>query len=185
MRSLDDIARILAAEPVIVSVLAAVEALSIDDCWVGAGLVRNAVWDHLHGRPVGLVAGSDIDVVYCDPADAGMARDLAIEARLAASHPALPWSVHNQARMHAANGDPPYRDVADAIRCWPETATAVAARLSEGTVALLAPHGVGDLLGLIVRPTPVFVRKPAAWQARRAEKAWLQRWPRLCEVGGS
>jgi len=40
---------------------------------------------------------------------------------------------------------PPYWNVFDAVRCWPETATAIAARIEGGRVEILAPHGVGDL----------------------------------------
>ena len=81
--------------------------------------------------------------------------------------------------MHSRNGDPPYRDTADAIRCWPETATAIAARLLGEHVEILAPHGIGDLLGLIVRPTPVFVNKMEIYRARQEQKKWSERWPKL------
>lgn len=179
MQHPDEIARFLAQKPDIVRLLAVVEALGIEDCWIGAGLIRNAVWDHLHGFPPGPVAGSDVDVVYCDPCDASPSRDLSVERELLARHPHVPWSVHNQARMHLANGDPPYQDVADAIRCWPETATAVAARIRGGRVEILAPHGLEDLIAMIVRPTPVFSRKMPAYRARVAQKNWARRWPHL------
>jgi len=65
-----------------------------------------------------------IDVVYCDHADARLERDLLIENYLIEQFPHIPWSVHNQGRMHYRNGDPPYRSTEDAIRRWPETATA-------------------------------------------------------------
>lgn len=29
-----------------------VRSLALPDCWIGAGFVRNAVWDHLHGRAI-------------------------------------------------------------------------------------------------------------------------------------
>ncbi len=182
MHSDDDIAAFLARQPHVLAALTAVGTIAMDDCWVGAGLIRNAVWDHLHGRPVRLVPDSDVDVVYCAPERTDPAADLAIEGRLLALLPGIPWSVRNQARMHAANGDPPYRDVADAIRCWPETATAIAARLRDGRVELLAPHGCGDLLAMIVRPTPAFSRKMDVFEARQARKNWRARWPLLSYV---
>jgi uncharacterized protein len=183
MKTLDDIAKFLERQRHIVVLLTAVEELGIDDCWVGAGLIRNAVWNHLHGFPTDPVPGSDVDVVYCDPSDASLTRDLSIEARLRAKNPQVPWSVHNQSRMHVRNGDPPYRSVFDAIRCWPETATAIAARIEGSHVEVLAPHGVGDLVGLIVRPTPTSASKMPAYQKRRGEKDWKQRWPNLRFVG--
>jgi hypothetical protein len=179
MQNPEEMAEFLGRQPHIMKLLTAVEELGIADCWVGAGLIRNVVWNHLHGFPTDPVPGSDVDVVYCDSINASLARDLSIEVRLGAKYPDVPWSVHNQARMHTANGDAPYRDVADAIRCWPETATAVAARIDHGRVKVLAPCGIDDLVGLIVRPTPAFTRKMAIYQKRVAEKAWRKRWPNL------
>ena len=65
------------------------------------------------------------------------------------------------------------------IAHWPETATAVAARLDPGGVEILAPHGLADLLALVARPTPAHRADPAAMLARIAAKSWLTRWPRL------
>src|SRR4051794_16068911 len=48
----------------IVSILKQVVALSIEDCWVGAGVIRNAIWNHLHGRSVDLLLDTDVDVAY-------------------------------------------------------------------------------------------------------------------------
>jgi hypothetical protein len=58
-----------------------------------------------------------------------------------------------------------------------------AARIEGGHVEVLAPHGVGDLVGLIVRPTSRFACKMSAYQKRIAEKDWKQRWPNLKFVG--
>ena len=76
--------------------------------------------------------------MFSDRADAGAARDRAVEAILVARAPDVPWSVKNQSRMHVGNGVPPYVDTADAVARWPEDATAVAARWSNGAVELLA-----------------------------------------------
>ena len=179
MQSPDDIARFLWRLPQILRLLAAVEALAMEDCWIGAGVIRNAVWNHLHGFAIDEVPGGDVDVVYCNASDRSRASDLALEGRLRAKLLDVPWSVHNQARMHVANGDPPYRDVADAMRCWPETATAIAARKRGGDVEVLAPFGIADLVGLVVRPTPTFARKLSAYRDRISKKNWSQRWPRL------
>jgi hypothetical protein len=156
-----------------------VAALDIPDCWIGAGLIRNAVWDHLHGVEPEAIAGSDVDVVYCDPGRTNINHDLGIEARLIAANPAVAWSVHNQARMHERNGDEPYRNAEDAISRWPETATAIAARLLGDRMDVIAPHGVDDLLGLIVRPTPAFRHRLEQFRSRIAAKDWARRWPLL------
>jgi hypothetical protein len=179
MRSSLELAEFLQCQPLILSILQRVEALSIEDCWVGAGLIRNAVWDHLHGRSVALLLDSDVDVAYWDPGYASPERDSAIEKHLFEEYADIPWSVHNQARMHERNGDAPYRNIEDAIRCWPETATAIAARVSGAGVEVLAPHGVHDLVNLIVRPTPAFAQKQSIYRARISSKDWTRRWPGL------
>jgi hypothetical protein len=179
MQSRPEIAKFLECQPLILSILKQVEALAIEDCWVGAGLIRNAIWNHLHGRSVELLLDSDVDVVYWNPDDATPERDIAIQKHLFQEYADIPWSVHNQARMHERNGDAPYRNTEDAIRCWPETATAIAARLSGTHVEVLAPHGVEDLVNLIVRPTPAFARKQSIYSARISSKDWARRWPGL------
>lgn len=184
MDSRDDIAILLGGQSHIVALLRPVAALGISDCWVGAGVIRNAVWDYLHGIPAEPLVESDVDVVYCDHSDAGLERDLAIEGRLRDEFPNVPWSVHNQARMHERNGDAPYRNTEEAIRRWPETATAVAARLLGDNVEVIAPYGIGDLVAMIVRPTPAFAHKLPVYRNRLASKNWARRWPMLRFIDG-
>jgi len=81
--------------------------------------------------------------------------------------------------MHLQNGDPPYLNTADALRHWPETCTAIAARSLDGRIELLAPFGIDDLVSLVVRPTPTFADKIEVYRARIASKAWQVRWPKL------
>ena len=157
--------------------LAAVEALDLPDCWVGAGFVRAAVWDHLHGSAAS-AQDSDVDVVWFDPARASPDVDRALEAVLAASHATVSWSVKNQARMHVRNGDPPYASTEDAVRHWPETATAVAVRRTADRLDVLAPFGLADLFAMLIRPTPAFSgdRLPR-FHRRVHDKRWQERWP--------
>lgn len=81
--------------------------------------------------------------------------------------------------MHARNGHAPYADTADALWHWPETATAVAARTRAGRIEVLAPHGLADLLGLVVRPGPAYAHRPEVVRRRVHEKGWMRRWPGL------
>ena len=182
MQDVGDITALIERHPEMMRRLHVVQGLSLPDCWIGAGFVRNAVWDVLHDRPVDCGALNDVDVVYLDRSDASPERDRAIEAKLGARLAGVPWSVKDQARMHTRNGEAPYLDTAYAISRWPETATAIAARLSNGRVELLAPHGVGDLLGLIVRPTPAFSARRDQVAQRVAAKNWRARWPGLTSV---
>lgn len=184
MQDASDIIALVERHGGMMRLLHAVQALGLPDCWIGGGFVRNAVWDVLHGRAVDCDTLNDVDVVHFDRMDAHPARDRAIEAELASRIPGIPWSVKNQARMHERNGQAPYLDTADAMSRWPETATAVGVRLSNGRVELLAPHGVGDLLGMIVRPTPAFSARGDEVLRRVGEKHWRARWPKLSIVDG-
>lgn len=145
--------------------------------WIGAGFLRNAVWDALSGRAPDIGGLADLDVIFHDQAHPEPAADAAWQARLVQAL-ALPWSVTNQARMHGRNGHARYGDVEDAIAHWPETATAIAVRL-QGEVELLAPHGLDDLLAMILRPTPAFALRREVIMERATQKGWFSRWPRL------
>lgn len=174
----EDIAALCRDDPGMRAALEAVAAHGPPDAWIGAGFLRNAVWDVLHGRQPDVAGLADLDVVFHDAANPDPAVDAAWEARLRGVL-ALPWSVTNQARMHGRNGHAPFTGVADAITHWPETATAVAVRMEGGELRLLAPHGWGDLLGMVVRPTHAFAERPEVVAQRMEKKGWLKRWPRL------
>jgi hypothetical protein len=103
------------------------------------------------------------------------------EAALRVAAPSIAWSVKNQARMHIRNGDLPYASATDAMRCWPETATAVAVRRDgfDGC-EIAAPFGLDDLLNLILRPSPRFSReKRGVYEDRLRTKGWTTAWPLL------
>lgn len=159
-------------------ILSNVAALGLPDGWVGAGFVRNAVWDdfHQYRRPTPL---ADVDVVYFDAAAPHLESDQRYEAMLRACAPDVPWSVKNQARMHLRNRDQPYESTAHALTCWPETCTAVAARLGPAGLEILAPLGLRDLIQLVVRPTAHFRTKLDLYRERVNAKNWPERWPRL------
>jgi hypothetical protein len=187
LRNEVDIAALLAGEPRMRKVLDAVAGLGLPDTWVTAGFIRNAVWNALHGRDPGDPADlADVDVLFFDSTNLSAERERTVETALASFLPSIPWSARNQARMHLRNGDLPYSDTADALRYWLETATAVAARLRDGKIELLAPYGVNDLLGIVLRPTPPTAARPrkmAEYRARVHDKGWLARWPGLVVHG--
>lgn len=159
--------------------LAAVAALKLPDCWIGAGFVRDAVGDHLHGRASTFPA-TDVDVVWFAPERADAQADRDIEQRLRARASQFQWSVKNQARMHRRNGDLPYRSTADAMRHWHETATAVTARFDDRTIDICAPLSFEDLFALRLRPTPAFANeKWPIFQERLSSKRWSERYPML------
>ncbi|MCA3418527.1 MAG: nucleotidyltransferase family protein [Roseomonas sp.] len=178
-----DIADFIMHNPRMTHCLAVLATHGPADAWIGAGFVRNAVWDHLSGQDTEALPPADLDVVFHDPFNLAAEQDAAFEGALCTAAPYLPWSVRNQARMHERNGHRPYRDVADALAHWPETATAIAARLGRNGVEILAPFGVADVLGMILRPTPAFRTKPEVVRARIEAKGWRRRWPKLHVIG--
>jgi len=156
--------------------------LGLNDWCLGAGFVRNLVWDRLQGyaSPTPL---NDIDVIHFDPQRAEAERDRMLEARLQQWLP-QPWSVKNQARMHLRSGRTPYLNSEDAISFWTELETAVGARLNaDDSIQLIAPFGLERLFD----GTITFNAKNGdvqAFEQRVADKGWLQRWPRLRQVRG-
>ena len=161
-----------------VDVVEFLSELALPDCWAAAGIVRNTVWDVLHGRSTWTVL-HDVDIAYFDVDDISASRDREIEKRLAKKFPRLLFSAKNQARMHLRNKHSPYVDSLDAIRHWTETCTAVGISFHDGDWEILAPCGLDDLLKLIVRPTLYNSHYVDLVLSRTRQKRWLETWPML------
>jgi uncharacterized protein len=173
--------------PWLMRVLAAVRSLGLPEGAVGAGAVRTAVWNQLHGFTE-TPALRDVDVAYFDPRDISKARDDAQLARLQELEPDFPWEITNQAAIHQwltdASGAPvpPFRSLAEAVASWPETATCVAVRLNtDDSIGVIAPLGLEDLFDMVVRRNPARVGVEA-FRKRVAQKRFTERWPKVCVV---
>lgn len=164
------------------SLLKAVKSADLRDGWICAGFVRSKIWDTLHGfnerTPL-----PDIDVIYFDDKNIGEDEEKEIENNLIIMYPGIPWSVKNEARMHLRNSVEPYTSSCDAVGKFPETATALGVKLdSRNKVILLAPHGVEDVINLIVKPTPYFEadkERLAVYENRVRNKNWQLIWKQL------
>jgi hypothetical protein len=175
----DEIAELVSSDDGMMDVLGVAATLALPNWLIGAGFLRNKVWDHLHGRR-GPSSARDIDLAYFDPSEQHDEKSL--EARLAELRPSLKWDVKNQATVHHWNGERPCGSVIEALSRWPETATAVGVTLQHGRPALIAPWGIADLTNLVVRPTPAFMESEAKRdrvRTRFREKRWQEMWPRL------
>ncbi len=175
----------LKSDPLRMECLRLVRDLNLQDCWIAAGFIRNFIWDQLNQIPLPAVK-SDIDVIYFDPQDTRQKSEKAIENELEAKLPTASqllgeWSVKNQARMHLVNRDRPYRNCEDALKHWPETVTAIAARINRNDeIELLAPFSLDDLYNQIIRPCPHFEQhKLFEFKVRQDKKCWKERWPNL------
>jgi hypothetical protein len=162
--------------------LVAGREVNAPDWVIGAGAIRDLVFEDLHGRRA--APPRDIDYAFYDAVDLSVEREEFIEAELRKRCPTLPFEARNQARVHLWYeqhfGDPiaPYRSIEHAVSTWPETATAVACRLLAGDrVEVLAPLGLGDLFAGVLRRNPAQVT-PAIFQERLAGRPDLAtRWP--------
>ncbi|WP_437888750.1 nucleotidyltransferase family protein [Phytobacter sp. V91] len=171
---------LLLDDPIRMKALCAIQSLKLNDGWIGAGFVRDAVWDHLHGYKQVQISG-DVDVVWFDSERCNPAHDSDLEERLCQRFPEFDFSVKNQARMHQRNGNLPYLSTENALLYWPETATAIAVRIGETNfLEIIAPYGLDDLFELRLRPTPPFEReKLNIFRQRVARKGWMERYPKL------
>jgi hypothetical protein len=172
------------ATPWFMQALAHVRALHLSAWCVGAGAVRNLVWDalHAHAAPSTL---ADIDVAFFDASDLSPARDAALQDRLSAASPGTPWEVTNQAGVHLwferhfGHAVAPLRSLDEAVASWPEYATAVGLWLDAADcLHVIAPYGLDDLFGMVVRRNPARASL-ATYRERVASKRYAQRWPRV------
>jgi len=179
MQSESDISEILARDSWRMDVLRAAERLDLPDWWIGAGFLRNLVWNTIEGKPSETTR--DVDLVYFDSKNAQPEQDWAYDEKMKLEYPFADWEVRNQARMHYVNNFMPYNSTADGIAHWVETATCVAVKLNDGKFQYLFCHGTADLFGLIARPigdfkTPELIYK---FRNRVEKKLWKQKWPHL------
>ena len=162
--------------------LAAVASLKLKSWCIGAGAVRNLVWDRLHDyeEPSEL---ADVDVAYFDADDIRSHSEIALQATLHANFPGVPWEVTNQAAVHtwfeAYFGHPvlPLRSLEEAVASWPEYATSVGVTLNANSrVEVIAPLGLVDLFSIRVRRNPTRVSLDT-YRQRTLRKQYRQRWP--------
>jgi uncharacterized protein len=174
--------RLIRASEWFMRVLRAARVCGAPDCWVGGGVLRDLVWDQLHG---GFVPErvKDVDVAFFDPTDLRPERDRAVEDELVRLLPGVRWDAKNQAAVHLwyqrhfGLEVQPLTSAADGVGTWPETATAVAMRLAaDGRLAIVAPCGLSDLLDGVCRRNP---RRVSVEEFRRRVRAKrvADRWP--------
>lgn len=177
MLTKEEIIKIIENDPFKMKVLKEVQSLNLPDWLIGAGFVRNTIWDNLHGHETPM---TDIDVVYFDPSDLSEETETKYENKLRENID-TDWSVTNQARMARINNqDKNYSSTEDAISHWPETATAIGVTLTEdGKLRLIAPYGIDDLSSLTLRMSSKFGDGYDAFKARIEKKQWLAKWPKL------
>lgn len=173
-----DILNLIKKDEWMMSVLKMAEELNFPDWVIGAGFVRNKVWDYLHDFSNLKVDTNDIDMVYFDPKGNNKKADEQLSQRLR-KQTGIDWEIKNQFYMHKKNGIFPYKSTEDALSRWPETATGLGVSLENGNLKLLTPYGIDDLVNLIVRPCPKFSGGLKEVKERVKKKQWFEKWPKL------
>jgi len=175
-----DILDLIRQDRWMMGVLQTAQELSLPDWMIGAGFVRNKIWDCLHGYENTEVQTADIDLIYFD------SKDLSEEQEKKYDHELtkvlnINWSTKNQARMHEKhNRMEQYKNTEEALSEWVETPTCVAVRLEDNDIlSLFAPHGIDDLVNLVVRPSPTFINDLEIFWKRIKSKDWERKWPKL------
>jgi hypothetical protein len=184
----DRLGRLVRSTPWLLEALRAARDVDPPDWLVGGGVLRDLVWDHLHGRPEPALP-RDIDLAFFDPTRLDPARDAEVEQALRARLPGVPWDAKNQAAVHTWYGRvfggevAPLTSSADGVATWPETATAVAVRLhDDDRIQVVAPCGLDDLFGLVCRRNPRRV-SVEHYRRRVRDKRIADRWPRVAIIG--
>jgi uncharacterized protein len=164
--------------------LRAGKSLGLRSWCIGAGAVRNLVWDHLHGFKEA-TKPDDVDLVFYEASNLSRELEQLLESKLKAAEPAVGWEVVNQASVHqwlsqsTGKTARPFQSLAEGIASWPEVATCVGLSLSASEkVEVIAPHGLADLFDLVVRWNPERVPKEV-YLKRVAKKRFSERWPRV------
>lgn len=178
-RSEEDITRLLEKDAWRMDVLKAAAELDLPDWWIGAGFLRNAIWDAMEGKDS--PPTRDVDLVYFDAANTDREIDWVYDEKMKVDYPFADWEVRNQARMHYVNDFDPFTSTTDGIAHWVETATCVATKLEDGKLKYVFCHGTDDLFGLVARPVERFKQEDMLplFYARIEKKQWREKWPSL------
>ena len=180
----DDLERLIRASSWLMEILRVARACHPPDWWVGAGVLRDLVWDGLHdGFDPARV--KDVDLAFFDPTDLSKECEAAVERELVARLPSVRWDAKNQAAVHTwyerRFGFPvqPVSSAAEGVATWPETATAVAVHLyPDDELEVTAPWGLRDLLTGVCRRNPERV-SVEEYRRRLEAKQVAVRWPRV------
>jgi hypothetical protein len=182
--SQERLATLVRRSPLLMRALRVARTVDPPDWLIGGGVIRDRVWDHLHGY-ARAARSKDVDLVFFDPASPECEMERSVLKELTSLAPEIPWDVTNQAQAHLWHPRiygvelAPLRCSGDAVGTWAETATAVAIRLmADDSIRVVAPCGLSDLFGLICRRNPR-VLTSEQYRQRVARLKVAKRWPRV------
>jgi hypothetical protein len=171
---------ILSEHPWFMAALDAVADLGLSQWCIGAGVIRNIVFDYLDGGTTTPIR--DVDVAYFDPSALSEHKDREYEDTLRFRMPNIPWEVTNQAAVHLwyqkkfGYRVSPVNGIEQAVATWPETCTAVAVtKANKDEYKVYAPCGLENLFGMVIRRNSVRVDL-RTYNARISNKQYDRCW---------
>ena len=173
-----DILNLIKSDKWMMDILHKAEALNLQDWVIGAGFVRNKVWDYLHGYNKPQVDTNDIDLIYFDSdrndedSDDKLSKKLSLET-------GVTWEVVNIIYSHEWDDIPPHKSIENVLSHWPETASSIGVKIVDGNLKLIAPYGIDDLVNLKIRPSPKSEVGIERVKERAEQKQWFKKWPKL------
>ncbi len=176
--------KIIKQQDWLMRVLREVRNLQLPDWYIAAGAIRNTVWNYLHNFPTTFYQ-NDIDVAYFNKFSMDEEEDKIQEGFLNSKCPNYKWEVVNQASGHLLEHGhgfirQPVKSSCESIAYWSETPTCVGIRLeANSSLTICAPHGLSDLMNLIVRPVPKPYQDLSLYRQRIKKKNWGKLWPKL------
>lgn len=173
-----DIIDLVRSDEWMMRVIYEAEKLKLKEWAIVSGFIRNKVWDHLHGIRRDTVNTNDVDLVYFDTDNSNEENDRNLSLKMNGTM-GINWDIINQAYTHKWHGHNPYGCTEEGIYFLTETPTSVGITMIDGELQIIAPHGIGDLVELIVRPSPSYTENLDLFYRRIDEKEWLTKWPKL------
>jgi hypothetical protein len=172
---------IVLADPVVAGALEAARDLALPDWLIVSGVLYNAVWNALTGRPAGY-GTKDIDLFYFDAGDLSYEAEDAVIRRAPPhfAHLPLPVEIRNQARVHLwypakfGRSCPQYRDSAHSLAYFASKTHAVGLRVGpDGSPTLVAPFGLEPVFAFRVVPNHSLDNAAThAEKGARAKRVW-------------
>jgi hypothetical protein len=172
---------IVLADPLVGATLERAARCRLPDRLIVSGVLYNAVWNHLTGRPSGHGV-KDIDLFYFDAADLSWEAEDAVIREAAALFDGLPAPVEirNEARVHLwfeerfGQPYPQLASSAQALEYFAARTHAVGLRLDPaGKSELVAPFGLDDIFSFRLTPNRVLDnRRTYDEKTARARRNW-------------
>lgn len=179
---------IIKSDERLMNILRVARDCNLPNWYVGAGVVRNTVWDSLSGSP-GASHIRDIDFIYFSEFDIDEAD---IRSFLEERLPGVDWDFKNSRDIHkwykekkGIDRDPLMSSEED-IDNWPEFCSCIGIRLKEdGEILIYAPYGIDDLMNMVFRRNTFSDHFTSGmFEQRVKDKKVVERWPKAKIIYG-